>query len=168
MPMQNFQCSSIINIGDSTTLEDIRDGKQYEVVKLQDGKCWMKQELMLDIVDIDVQANLNERTTNASNTTLNYLKNGGGTGQYTATPVSDERTDNPYDKPRIAFDHGYYYYNACAASAGSYCFESLSSYTAEEKEEIKDLLNKPNTLIDIEEDICPKGLRLPTGGANGE
>ena len=48
------------------------------------------------------------------------------------------------------------YYNLCAASAGSYCYNSsYNPYT--------------NGIVDgVIEDICPKGWRLPTGGDSGD
>ncbi len=36
-------------VGDEAQLKDIRDGKYYWVAKLADGKCWMTQNLDLDL-----------------------------------------------------------------------------------------------------------------------
>ena len=36
-------------IGDTKQLKDTRDGKYYWVSKLADGKCWMTQNLDLDL-----------------------------------------------------------------------------------------------------------------------
>ena len=48
------------------------------------------------------------------------------------------------------------YYNYCAASAGSYCYDSIST--------------DPNSgyLRDISSDICPKNWKMPTGSSGGE
>ncbi len=52
------------------------------------------------------------------------------------------------------------YYNYCAASAGSYCYGDGAN--------VGTPVDKPNTDIDAEYDICPSGWRMPTGGASGE
>ena len=44
--MQSFSCDSMA-VNEKTTLIDSRDGSDYEVVKLADGKCWMTQNLRL-------------------------------------------------------------------------------------------------------------------------
>lgn len=44
---QSFTCTLLENVGDSMTLEDIRDGNSYVVKKLQDGNCWMTQNLRI-------------------------------------------------------------------------------------------------------------------------
>ena len=59
-------------------VQDSRDGTLYHIQRLADGNCWMLDNLAIDLTDPTVQANLTESTTNASNTTLGYLKNGGG------------------------------------------------------------------------------------------
>ena len=149
---------------------DSRDGKGYYIARLADGNCWLLENLRLDISDPAVQANLTSATTNADNTTLGYLKNGGGSGQYPANGViaktaSGGSWTNDYANPYIATQYENttqaasgsspagkigIYYNYCAASAGSYCYaENSSSGNASQ-------------------DICPAGWRLPTGGASGE
>ncbi len=45
--MQSFECSSLSNIGDTVTLVDSRDGNEYDVRKLADGKCWMVENLRI-------------------------------------------------------------------------------------------------------------------------
>ena len=147
---------------------DSRDGNTYVVQRLEDNNCWLLNNLSLDLADEQVQLNLSNSTTNATEIALNYLKNGGGTGNYAPTPVVDAQTDfNKYSQPMInsalknnevtAYGPGAtnehkaktgIYYNYCAASAGSFCYgENLGS---------------GNTV----HDICPKGWRMPTGGFN--
>ena len=46
--MQNWSGCSNMNIGDVTALEDIRDNDVYAVAKLDDGNCWMIENLRLD------------------------------------------------------------------------------------------------------------------------
>ena len=151
-------------------LYDIRDNSAYTIRKLADGNCWLTENLRLDISDSSVQAKLTSTTTNATDTVLSYLKNGGGTSPYPANGVvaktasggswADDFT-NPYIatgyKDAIQPASGSapagrigIYYNYCAASAGSYCY----SYNVGSG--------------DANYDICPKGWRLPTTGASGE
>lgn len=51
-------CTSAVN-GASKQLKDVRDGKYYWITKLEDGKCWMTQNLDLDITT----AGLNSETS---------------------------------------------------------------------------------------------------------
>lgn len=149
---------------------DSRDGKGYYIARLADGQCWLLENLRLDISDPAVQAKLTSTTTNATDETLNYLKNGGGSSPYPVSGViaktaSSGSWTNDYANPYIATQYedtiqaAYgsspagkigIYYNYCAASAGSYCYaENSSSGNASQ-------------------DICPAGWRMPTGGASGE
>ena len=126
---------------------------------------------------------MSEDNTNASNTALGYLKDGGGTtsDQYAITGVI-----NWADSPNYASSYSYSdplvdmtykdtipqgsdlmaaqvlagewkiggYYNYCAASAGSYCYgDGTSSGTSSGN---------------ATEDICPAGWRMPTGNTSGE
>ncbi len=174
-----------------TIITDVRDGQAYTIQRLPwkrfeaDGttvaesgtKCWMLDNLRLDISDPAVQARLSNQNTNASNTTLGYLVNGGGTSPYTTAAVSDAWTSssqNSYNLPYIKVsgdkDGGGtwtrdtvpsrkygdatgkvgVYYNYCAASAGSYCYASGAGTG------------------NATEDVCPAGWSLPTGGASGD
>ena len=167
--MQNFSCSSLSS-GETTTLYDSRDREAYLVGKLADGNCWLLDNLRLDLTDSTVQANLSSSTTNASDTTLSYLKNGGGTtsDKYATAGVSNWTSSYSFSAPLIntsykdttttSYGSGSgkigVYYNYCAASAGSYCYgDGTSSGTSSGN---------------AAEDICPKGWRLPTGGSSGE
>ncbi len=46
--MTSAVCDGVI-IGTTAQLKDVRDGKYYWVTKLADGKCWMTQNLDLDL-----------------------------------------------------------------------------------------------------------------------
>ncbi len=43
--MQEFSCSDLPNVGDTTVLMDVRNGKNYRVGRLADNQCWMLNEL---------------------------------------------------------------------------------------------------------------------------
>ena len=160
-----------------STAIDSRDGTEYHIQRLADGKCWLLDNLALDLTNPTVLNGMNENNTHASNTTLGYLKNGGGTtsDKYATAAVSNWTSSYSYsaplvsmaDKDRTAPDgtssdpmqstatsvgwkYGGYY-NYCAASAGSYCYGNGTS------------AGTPSG--NATEDICPKGWRMPTGNS---
>ena len=159
-------------------IKDNRDNETYCVGKLADGNLWLLDNLALDLTNSTVLSGMNESNTHASNTTLGYLKNGGGTtsDQYAITGVvnwTDSPTyasSNSYSDPLVNLTNkdtipsdatsqaGQYkvggYYNYCAASAGSYCYGNGTSGVTSSG--------------DATEDICPKGWRLPTSNTTGE
>lgn len=165
-------------IGDTATLTDSRDGTTYTVGKLADGKCWMLDNLALDLTSSTVLNAMNESNTNASNTSLGYLKNGGGTtsDKYATAKVANWTSSYSYSAPLVnmaskdivptsydgtddpmkdAVVTGNWkvggYYNYCAASAGSYCYGNGKS--------------AGTSSGNATEDICPAGWRMPTGNA---
>ena len=168
--LQNWIGCSAMSVGDTVTLIDSRDNEQYLVGKLADNNCWTLENLRLDISDATVQTKLNSTTTNAADTSLGYLKNGGGSSPYPANGViaktaSSGSWANDYANPYIATQYKNtaqaasgsspagkigIYYNYCAASAGSYCYAGGAGTG------------------DASQDICPAGWRMPNGGASGE
>ena len=160
-------------IGDTAILTDSRDGTTYTVGKLADGKCWMLDNLALDLTNSSVLNAMSETNTNASNTTLGYLK-GTSTGttsdKYATAKVTNWTSDYSFSAPLVNMTNkdviptdatstagGYKiggYYNYCAASAGSYCYGNGTSAGASSG--------------NATEDICPAGWRMPTGNTSGE
>ena len=194
--MDSSICNAVELIGpDSvTTLIDKRDGTTYKIAKLQDNNCWMLDNLALDLTDASVKAKIYDSTnpnhdtlTNATNTELGYLFNGGGTtaDQYPTAKLNNEpwisSSQNYYSVPMIVTDYkdtlvtSYgpaatngqakvgIYYNYCAASAGTYCWgngiSSADSPTTDPK---------PDTLVDIDGDVCPANWRMPTSSDDGD
>lgn len=172
--MQSWNGCGSLSVGEMVKLIDERDGGSYVVGKQADDKCWMLENLSLDLANRQVQSKINSSTTNASDGTLAYLINGGGatSSQFAKESLADWSSSNKYDsysRPLIytalkdtTIDTTTYlsagfnervgiYYNYCAASAGSCCYE-------------KEILSKEldNTNLEITEDICPKGWNLPT------
>ena len=98
--MQTFSCSSLSK-GSSRTLKDTRDGNTYTVAKLNDGKCWMTQNLRL------VNYTLKSSDSNVSS---NYTipTSGSFSASYADAKVIDTGRS----------DYGVYY-NYVAASAGT-------------------------------------------------
>ena len=156
-------------------IKDNRDNETYCVSKLADGNLWMLDNLALDLTSSTVLNTMNESNTNASSTTLGYLKNGGGTtsDKYAITSVVNW-TDSPtyassysYSDPLVNMASkdviptdatstagGYKiggYYNYCAASAGSYCYGNGTS--------------AGTSSGNATESICPAGWRMPGGSS---
>ena len=149
------------NVGNTTTLTDSRDGKEYLVGKLADGKYWMLDNLALDPTAVSL-ATL-QGNTNASDTELGYLKNGGGTtsDKYATAGVANWASSNSYSAPLVntsyinttVTSYGLgsgkvgVHYNFCAASAGSYCYGNGTS--------------AGTSSGNATSDICPSGWRMP-------
>ncbi|MBR3122519.1 hypothetical protein IKF28_03735, partial [Candidatus Saccharibacteria bacterium] len=148
----------IPDVGDNVDLVDKRDGEIYKVARLADGNVWMLDNLALDPTSVSL-ATL-QGNTNASNQTLTYFKNGGGSSPYPATGVNTtwaSSSDNKYNEPKVVTTYkdttttNYgagsgkigVYYNFCAASAGSYCYDGNGTGNATE-------------------DLCPAGWKMPT------
>lgn len=125
------QCSNSYD-GATATLLDKRDNNSYTIAKIN-GNCWMTQNLR-----IAGGTTLNSSTSNvASSYTIPTTPLEGSSASYTDGQVQDSGNTTTG-----------YWYNFCAASAGTNCNSSNTTY-----------------------DICPKGWRLPTktefDGING-
>ncbi|MBR3332064.1 hypothetical protein IKG28_00290 [Candidatus Saccharibacteria bacterium] len=187
--MSSSICSSVTTPLDpsgsdaiTTQLIDIRDNSIYHVGKLMDGKCWLLDNLALDLTDSNVQSTMLDETntkTNASYTSLTYLfginsrdPNTDPDGKYATAGVVLNKNLN-YSVPHITIDNkdmvpsdtlsqagGWkngILYNFCTASAGAYCYGNDTSYGIS--------YDNPDSAIDADEDICPSNWRMPTGGA---
>ena len=177
--MQNWTGCSSLAVGDTDQVYDTRDNEVYLVGKLADNKCWMLDNLRLDLGNTTVLNNTTASNTNASATSLNYMKNGGGTtsDKYPTAKINNvawtSSSQNYYSIPMtVSSGNGWtkdtvasvkygsgsgkigVYYNYCAASAGSYCYGNGKS--------------EGTSSGNAEEDICPAGWRMPTGGSSGE
>lgn len=178
--MQDMTSSicSAVDVGQVGLLVDSRYSsvstypQLYHVAKLADNHCWMIDDLMLDFSYTTWVVSDLENKTNASSTTLGYFINGGGTyrNQYPINGVSISWSTNPTNNMNTPLfsnanignipspaDSGAGshrtggYYNFCAASAGSYCYD-----------------NGYGSAGETSEDLCPSGWRLPVGGSNSE
>ena len=163
------ECPSTLTTGQVYSLKDSRDEQSYNVAKLADGKCWLLDNLALDLTSSTVLSAMNSTNTNASDTTLGYLKNGGGTtsDQYATAKVANWTSSYSYSAPLVNMGYretvptdatstagGYKiggYYNYCAASAGSYCYGNGTS--------------SGTSSGNATESICPAGWRMPGGSS---
>ena len=145
-----------------TVVTDTRDNQPYTIQRLEDGNCWMIENLNLGDTDNYplVAANLDSTNTNLASgvsdipaATFNSWKKTRGTGTRTsaefipihASNATDGReTDSVSDSPYGTL------YNYCATSAGTMCdYQYVSATNAQSS-------------------LCPAGWRLPTGGANSD
>ena len=111
--------------GATATLKDRRDNNSYTIAKIN-GNCWMTQNLRL--------AGGTTLTSTYSNVSSSYT-----------IPTTDLTSGNSYTDGRIHNSGDTttgYWYNFCAASAGTNCQTSTATNTTY--------------------DICPEGWRLPT------
>ena len=148
------------------TVYDKRDETPYQVQYLKDGKCWMLDNLALDLTDSTVLDALTPANTNADDKALTSLRNGNRAAgdQYATAGVTNWTSGKSYSQPMVNMDsknttvtsygnnNGKVggYYNYCAASAGGYCYGNGTS--------------AGTSSGDATTSICPAGWRMPTGG----
>ncbi len=136
-------------------LQDVRDGSEYYVQKLEDGNCWMLQNLKLTKEGIEAKGNSATLSSNDSNvaedstfsmpTTITTLTTTLGNrdfsfdkGYNTAQVYNGGNKDSNWKEGYGA------YYSWFAATAGT----GNASVTTQGQ--------------DVNSSICPKGWRLPT------
>ena len=151
-----------MNEEQSYTLIDSRDNKTYNIAKLKGGNVWLQDNLQLDIAAN--KDNITSANTNANNDALTCLKSGcSSSTTYSKVAAANTNSSNwsgsnrftqaMYNTEYADYDASYgngthksgYYYNYCAASAGSYCYaEDAGTGNASQ-------------------DICPAGWQMPAG-----
>ena len=102
--MQDFDSNSLPNTGDSTILRDARDGKEYTVKRLADGRVWMTQNL-----------NIVNKTITSADSNLPE-------GESWTVPASNISTFTNAFNVNSAYsdsDGGYYSYYAATAGWGT-------------------------------------------------
>ena len=122
-------CSSSDNWA-TATLIDRRDNNSYTIAKIN-GNCWMTQNLRI--------AGGTTLTPSTSNVASNYT-----------IPTTDQESGASETEGRVHNSGNTsqgYWYNFCAASAGTVCTDASPSGDEEN--------------FDATYDICPKGWRLP-------
>lgn len=184
-----FTVLSSMTEGNSYTLYDKRDSKAYRVAKLADGNLWMLDNLALDLTAL-TQAELYGtgddagKLTNASDTTLGYLKNGGGSSPYTTNVVTNWVTADYYNRAFIAVSStttNRLCYNAYCVndpSSGQWSYDSVTSATINGVTSIAQgkigvyynycaasagsyCYSSSSSSGNLAEDICPAGWHIP-------
>ena len=148
-------------------IRDNRDEEPYCVSKLKDGNLWMLDNLRLDLTDSTILNSLTTTNTHVDSASLISLRSGNRNAgdQYAiwGFTIWEEYNDSFYqaqanadykDTTTTSYGNGSgkigVYYNYCAATAGSYCYN--------ESEGVGDALY----------DLCPINWRMPTSGLSGE
>jgi len=179
--MTSAICNAV-STGEEAQLRDTRDGKYYWVAKLADGKCWMTQNLDLDL---STSTTLTSATSDVSsnwapgfNTATSAKTNPAVSSSYTETrswSLGDYRITNPNtssycgtekDSPADCPDQFTAYTTPTSANGDTNAHYILGNHyqwnaaTAGTGGSI--------TTGQAKSSICPKGWRLPTGGSSGE
>ena len=123
---------------------DLRDNQTYWVAELEDGNCWMLQNLQLGNNSNTITLNTTDSDV-AEQTTISYTK----TPNFPYNSTSDYTYDGWafYCTPDSTNNYKSCYYNWYTATAGTGTKVIQSEAEASSS-------------------ICPKGWRLPSGGAN--
>ncbi|MBR3415046.1 InlB B-repeat-containing protein, partial [Candidatus Saccharibacteria bacterium] len=166
--MQNFDCNSrLTSIGASMTVRDSRDNTDYVVKKLQDGKCWMIENLTISATNMVVDSLDNTNTNIPSNDSTKYYLPPRNTRYGTANSITNSAvktasdtldfSDSNSNQPQIGYKaagstdnstgnpvpENTAYYPYYTASLGFSYYGGGSSYGSSPR------------------DICPKEWRLP-------
>ena len=132
--MQNFTSADAASMamGDAKTLTDARDGKNYSIAKLPDGKVWMTKNL-------DLPGGTTITKTDSNITATAYMLPDSANTNASFSNNTDPFVYNTNNTECTSTSPCYSYYSYVAATAGT----NPSSGNATS-------------------DICPKGWRLPT------
>lgn len=160
--MQSFDTNACtaMSSGKVIALKDTRDNDVYSVAKLEDGNCWMVENLRLNPATVGFDSNnTNSPTADfvsaaATSSTSNVLCNTDDSAcidqvKYNTNTIN--RSLTPSHNANNITSSWYSYgvmYNWYTASAGNGTYTMASG--------------------NVVGDICPKGWRLPTGGTSGE
>ena len=182
--MTNSVCASVpsptsATAGDeqTTTLVDTRDNKTYTIAKLMDDKCWMTQNLDLDLNT--TTALTNENTNLTSVVTWIPERNTIPTGS-----LSSSTWINDYNHP-YSYDPGDEYYYTSGTTSNDTEYTSLSACTAAGHSESdckhyhegnyynwsaavasNDTSSHTTSEETMPDSICPKGWRLPQSSSD--
>ena len=160
--MQTFgtaQCNDL-EFGEVIALRDNRDNNVYSVARLEDGNCWMIENLRLNpSTTIFNSSNTNSPTADFISASSNSSSSNSLCNGDTDTCIDTVGFNNDNINRNLtashnsnALNHSWYsygvMYNWYTASAGNGTYDTSSN--------------------DVAGDICPAGWRLPTGGEEGE
>lgn len=125
---------------------DTRDGEVYTIKRLEDGNCWLLEDLKLGKSTL-IEPLSSENTNMPEKTTLTFERPN-VISKYIVPEIDPRNSGNNVTNYGPGMGTAGVYYNFCAASAGTIC--------------------SPSTPNNAEYDICPAGWRLPIGGPDGE
>ncbi|MBR3252964.1 hypothetical protein IKF84_02735 [Candidatus Saccharibacteria bacterium] len=139
---------SQMTTGTSYNSPDSRDGEVYKISKLADGNVWLQDNLRLGS---DSAINLTPADTNITSNWTLPASTLSDTNSYTAPQIYSELKNTINSDDSVNWGNGSHkygvYYNYCAASGGSFCYDDSGEAPVE---------------VDIVSDVCPKGWHMPT------
>lgn len=160
--MQTFEASdcSAMNIGDAMALRDIRDSNVYTIARLEDGKCWMSENLRLN-PSTTIFDNSNTNMPTATFITEASLSTSSDSMCTTDDVICDDQVvfnTNAINRSYTAS------YDSNEVQSSWYSYGVMYNwYTATAGN--GDLAMSSGNAVG---DICPAGWRLPTGTSSGD
>ena len=181
--IQNFQCSSLSNVGDVTAQLDTRDNNVYAIAKLADGNCWMIENLRLDnSASVDYPAlaqgyggvfsglaasETSGFTDDSSISNSRYISNGSGSiiGVGGATHTDIGTANSPFSRmPRL--NSGNTASPATEATSSDASIYSYGNYYSWAAAIASTLYYDGYSSSDVADtSLCPDGWQLPLGDA---
>ena len=189
-------CNLVTVIGDQYQALDVRDNKLYYIAKLADGRCWMTQNLDLDLVHV---ANDADALYTHDNTDLGYTTNdptakwnpsastismgdisGGNPNNWVQDavgPVSGDVGDAYMASPGESYTNGTFHSSLadCITNSAShseanckhYHMGNYYNYGAAVAENNMNTSAYQTRFAQVENSICPAGWRLPVSIPTG-
>ena len=158
--MQTWSSCNELSVGSVIALTDNRDNNTYTIAKLQDGNCWMVENLRLDPSKVVFT------TTNTNSPTPDFIA--AAPNSATSNNLCNQDAAECVDK--ISFNTNNINRKLSANPTANNSRNSWYSYgvwynwyTATAGNGIRAILTDS-----VSGDICPAGWRLPTGGPDKE
>ena len=146
---------------------DLRDNQTYWVAELDDGNCWMLQDLQLG-KNLAVTSGSITLTPANSNVSENWALTGKvvSPGQMPSNTITDDVTGGDGIVEKTGQEKAFY---CTPDSTNLYHSCYYNWYTATTGKGTKYVTGKDVTDgVDVNESICPKGWVLPKGGPSGD
>lgn len=134
----------------ATQVYDTRDNEIYTIQKLADGRCWLLDNLRLDLSRFSSLTSVDTNVASSWNIPSGITT---WSNSYTTPKINTASKDisQPFAAGQSGSGKIGVYYNFCAASAGSYCDSGNTSI---------------GEGFNVAEDVCPAGWRMPMGHQN--
>ena len=184
--MQGFDGCETMEIGQVTALTDLRDNNTYTVGKMQDGRCWMMENLRLESENSTnsnmaqgyggrfvglAEAEVDTFSTETGNSLYSSANITGGDLRY-RIPRYNNNNSRINDESLIALPGGVSINGTRKAGSegkGYKWYGYGNYYTWHAAMANTNPLAGPDELVGVSTSICPAGWHLPTGYfTNGE
>ena len=157
----NTKCEAL-SVGDVLALTDTRDNDTYAVAKLNDGNCWMIENLRLDPSSVTFTGD------NTNNPTADFISSASSSSS-SSTMCGGDSGNNSDCIDRVVFNDDDLNRSLPASPSSTsqsswYSYGVLYNWYTASAGNGKYATTSGNAIGDI----CPAGWRLPTGGTGGE